>query len=138
MEAVRQVVDSSLLKDVLTLPRGFQNKKVEVIVLLQEEASTKPKLSGLDMTDMLKGSITESLIGVIPKADSTLDEYRADRLTKHDKDIIPSDPEYNKITAISELYQAIDEGISDIEAGRVSDFRDFAKQFCEDMKRGKV
>jgi len=84
MEAVRQVVDSSLLKDVLTLPRGFQNKKVEVIVLLQEEASAKPKLSGLDMTSMLKGSITESLIGAIPKTNMSLNDYRAERLAKYD------------------------------------------------------
>ena len=84
MEAVRQIVDSSLLKGILTLPRDFQNKKVEVIVLLQEEAKTSPKLSGLDIVTLMKGSITESLIGMIPNTDKALNDYRAERLMKYD------------------------------------------------------
>jgi len=84
MEAVRQVVDSSLLKDVLTLPHGFQNKKVEVIVLLQEEARALPTFSDLDMTALMKGSVTERLIGMIPKTDKTLYDYRSERLAKYD------------------------------------------------------
>jgi len=61
------------------LPKGFQNKKVEVIVLLQEDTKTSPVSSGLNMATLMKGSITESLIGIIPKTDKTLDEYRAER-----------------------------------------------------------
>ena len=61
-------------------------------------------------------------------------------LTKHGrgKYILLSIEEYNRITAISELYSAIDAGIADIEAGRVSNFREFAKQLREDMKNGRV
>jgi len=44
--------------------------------------------------------------------------------------------DYNRITALDVLYEAIDEGIADIEAGRVSDFREFARQLREDMKNG--
>ena len=61
-------------------------------------------------------------------------------LTKHGygKYILLSIEEYNRIVAISELYTAIDAGIADVEAGRVSDFREFAKQLREDMKDGRV
>ena len=57
-------------------------------------------------------------------------------LTKHGrgKYILLSIEEYNRIVAISELYKAIDDGIADIEAGRVSDFREFAKQPREEIK----
>ena len=61
-------------------------------------------------------------------------------LTKHGrgKYILLSIEEYNRITAVYELYNAIDDGITDIEAGRVSDFREFANQLREDMKNGRV
>ena len=85
MEAVRQIVDSTLLKDIVTLPKGFQNKKVEVIVLLQEEKAIKPILTGIDINSLLKGSLTESLIGAIPQSNLTLDDYRAERLVKYDR-----------------------------------------------------
>ena len=61
-------------------------------------------------------------------------------LTKHGrgKYILLSIDDYNQLAAISELYKAIDEGIADIEAGRVSDFRGFAKQLREDMKNEQI
>ena len=61
-------------------------------------------------------------------------------LTKHGygKYILLSIEEYNRIVAISELYTAIDVGITDVDAGRVSDFREFAKQLREDMKDGRI
>ena len=61
-------------------------------------------------------------------------------LTKHGrgKYILLSIEEYNRIAAIEELYKAIDDGIADIEAGRVSDFREFVKQLREDMKNGRI
>ena len=59
-------------------------------------------------------------------------------LTKHGrgKYILLSIEEYNRIASINELYEAIDAGIADVEAGRVSDFHEFAKQLREDMKNG--
>ena len=61
-------------------------------------------------------------------------------LTKHGrgKYILLSIEEYNRIVAISELHKAIDDGIADIEAGRASDFREFAKQLREEMGNGRV
>ena len=56
-------------------------------------------------------------------------------LTKHGrgKYILLSIEEYNRIASINELYNAIDAGIADVEAGRTSDFREFAEQLREDM-----
>ena len=61
-------------------------------------------------------------------------------LTKHGrgKYVLLSIEDYYKITAIDELYKAIDEGLADIEAGRISDFREFANQLREDMKNGRM
>jgi len=67
-------------------------------------------------------------------------ENRPVILTKHGRGryILLSIEDYNKITALNVLYEAIDEGIADIEAGRVSDFREFARQLREDIKRGRM
>lgn len=67
-------------------------------------------------------------------------EKRPVILTKHGrgKYVLLSIEDYNRITAIAELYKMIDDGIADIEAGRVSDFQEFAKQLREDMKNGRV
>jgi len=53
MEAVRQIIDSNLLNGVVSLPRGFQNKKVEVIVMLKEEKAALPSLAMSDIDAML-------------------------------------------------------------------------------------
>ena len=67
-------------------------------------------------------------------------EKRPVILTKHGRGryILLSVEEYNRITAIYELYKAIDDGIADIESGHVSDFHEFAKQFREGMKNGQI
>jgi prevent-host-death family protein len=61
-------------------------------------------------------------------------------LTKHGRGryILLSIDDYNKLTALSSLYDAIDEGIADIEAGHVSDFREFSQQLREEMKNGSI
>ena len=65
-------------------------------------------------------------------------ENRPVILTKHGRGryVLLSIEDYNAITATNALYEAIYEGIADIEAGRVSDFREFARQLWEDMKNG--
>ena len=61
-------------------------------------------------------------------------------LTKHGrgKYILLGIDEYNRMSAISELHAAVDAGISDIDAGRVSDFNEFAHQFREEMRSGRI
>ena len=67
-------------------------------------------------------------------------EKRPVVLTKHGrgKYILLSIEDYNRITASDELYKAVAEGIADIEDGRFTDFREFAKQLREDMKNGRI
>ena len=67
-------------------------------------------------------------------------EKRPVILTKHGrgKYIILSIEEYNRIVASGELYKAIDDGVADIEAGNVSDFREFAEQLREEMKNERI
>ena len=85
MEAVRKIIDSSLLSGVISLPRDFQNKKVELIVFLTDEKTALPPLSRDDIGAMLKGSITESLIGALPGSDMSIEGYRAERLNKYER-----------------------------------------------------
>lgn len=92
----------------------------------------------------------EALPMIIPVSDLRQDmsevmesiekENRRVVLTKHGrgKFVLLSIEDYNRITAIDELYKAIDVGLSDIEAGRVSDFREFATQLRGDMKNGRI
>ena len=84
MEAVRQVINSNLLDGVITLPKGFQNKNVEVIVFLNEKKSVMPALTKDSIDALLKGSVTESLIGALPHSKKSLDDYRSERLQKYD------------------------------------------------------
>ena len=84
MEAVTQVVDSALLSGIITLPNKFLNKKVEVVVTLNEENTNIPKLTISDIDKMMKGTITEALIGIIPQSNMSLSEYRVERLSKYE------------------------------------------------------
>ena len=80
METVTQIVDRSLLIGIISLPRRFQNKRVEIIITLNEDKLTIPPLTISDIDAMMKGSISESLAGVIPQSGKSLDDYRAERL----------------------------------------------------------
>ncbi|MCL2518701.1 MAG: hypothetical protein FWF15_09080 [Oscillospiraceae bacterium] len=85
MEAVRQIIDSNLLNGVISLPKDFQNKKVEIIIFLKEEKTGLPIFTKNDIDAMLKDSVTESLIGVLPQSDLSLEDYRAERLSKYER-----------------------------------------------------
>jgi len=67
-------------------------------------------------------------------------ENRPVILTKHGrgKYILLGLEEYNRLIAITELYKTIDDGIADIEAGRVSDFREFSQQIREEINHERV
>jgi hypothetical protein len=84
MEAIRKVVDGSLLDSIISLPQHFQNRKVEIIVLPVEEPIESQKISAAEMDSILVGSITESLMGSLPDEGKTLDDYREERLQKYE------------------------------------------------------
>ena len=84
METVRQVINSDLLQGVISLPKSFQQKKVEIIIFIKDEESTMPSFTQSDIDSLLPGSITESLIGALPQSDRTLDDYRSERLAKYE------------------------------------------------------
>ena len=76
MEYVRQVVESSVLLGVISLPVSFQNRKVEIIV--------RPVINDKMLDEMMEGSITQSLIGSVPDSGASLDEIRAERLRRYE------------------------------------------------------
>jgi len=77
MEFVRKIVDSSTLEQVLILPRSLLNREVGILVFpVQEKGKNKRAM---------EGSITQSLIGTIPRSDITPEEIRSMRLRKYDR-----------------------------------------------------
>ena len=74
METYKQVIDSNALAGVISLPDIFQNKRVIVTVSLVRDEKKPLLLSIQDIDDMLKGSITESLIGVIENSQMSLNQ----------------------------------------------------------------
>ena len=65
------------------MPTRFQNKKVEVTVTLKEDKAVLPIFTIEDIDAMLMGSVTETLIGVLPQVEKSAEDYRAERLAKY-------------------------------------------------------
>ncbi|MCL2036703.1 MAG: hypothetical protein FWG83_04865 [Oscillospiraceae bacterium] len=91
MEAIRTIVDSNLLNIGIPLPEYLQNKKVEVVISPFEDLKEKvvkkatlPSLTMEEINEMMCGSITESLIGIIPDCGMSTEEYREERLKKYE------------------------------------------------------
>jgi hypothetical protein len=84
VEYIRQIVEGAELASVISLPRSFRSGKVEVIVMAIEETLTSSKYSGNNIDEMLKNSITQSLIGAIPITEISLEEIREERLRKYE------------------------------------------------------
>jgi hypothetical protein len=84
MEAVRHIIDSSVLDAVISLPASLRHKKVEIIVMPTAEESSIPVMSASMLDDMLEGSLTQSLLGSVPHSDISLDEIKAERLAKYE------------------------------------------------------
>ncbi|MDR2108235.1 MAG: hypothetical protein LBP28_02075 [Coriobacteriales bacterium] len=86
MDAVREIVDASRLANVMDIPESLWGRRVEVIVLPaldqtpKEEMQAKPYPTKIELDEMLKGSVTESLLGSIPHAPISAAEIRAERL----------------------------------------------------------
>jgi len=84
MEFVREIIDSSALDQVLTLPRSFLNRKVEILVFPIKEKEKKISISREKINELMEGSITQSLIGAAPHSDITHEEIRSMRLQKYE------------------------------------------------------
>ena len=82
MEFIRKIVDSSVLDQVLTLPRSFHNRKVEILVFPVQEQEKQTSIGREKINELMEGSITQSLIGAVPHPDITPDEIRSQRLRK--------------------------------------------------------
>jgi len=85
MEAVRQIIDGQLLRGIIPLPSHLQNKKVEVIVIPMEEKPEELRITRGELEALVKGSMAESLCGIVTDTGMTLDDYRAERLSKYER-----------------------------------------------------
>jgi len=81
--------------------------------------------------------LRQNMTGIMESIDA---ENRPVILTKHGRGryVLLSIEDYNRITALDLLYEAIDGGLADIKAGRISDFRNFTWQLQEDPKNGRA
>ena len=81
-ERAERLADIAL--NIWSLPEEYNNKKVVVIVYLQQEKTVIPSLTMGDIDAMFEGSITESLIGILPQTGMSLEDYRSERLGKYE------------------------------------------------------
>jgi hypothetical protein len=81
----RQIVSADALSDVIAMPRVFRNKRVEVTIREVPEVASVPKIDMTNIEHMMDGSITQSLVGIVPNSGKTLDDYRAERLAKYER-----------------------------------------------------
>lgn len=77
MEAIRRYIDASSLMSIMALPETFKNRKLEVLVFPTEEQESKKEKIDIE-------SVVQSLIGVIPDVDMTLEELREERRQKYE------------------------------------------------------
>jgi hypothetical protein len=81
----RQVVNADTLSGVIAIPRGLRNKRVEVTIREMPESAPAPKIDMANIENMMDGSITQSLIGIVSDSGKSLEEYRAERLLKYER-----------------------------------------------------
>ena len=85
MEFIREIIDSSVLNQVLSLPRSFHDRKVEILIFPVQGQEKKMSIGRDKINSLMEGSITQSLIGAVPHPDITPDEIRSLRLKKYDR-----------------------------------------------------
>jgi hypothetical protein len=64
----KQIVSADALSGVIAMPQTYRNKRVEVIIREVPESVRAPKIHMADIGRMMDGSITQSLIGIVPIA----------------------------------------------------------------------
>jgi hypothetical protein len=85
MEALRKIIASKTLETLFPLPKSFQNRDVEIIILpVNKKKDEKLHVTRQMIDEMLPGSITQSLIGAIPFADISLENIRLERSQKYE------------------------------------------------------
>ena len=72
MEAIRKYIDASSLMSVIALPEKLRNRKLEVLIFPADE---EKEIKGKDDVE----SVVQSLIGVIPDTDMSLEDIREER-----------------------------------------------------------
>ena len=77
MEAIRRYIDASSLMSIMSLPETFKNRKLEVLVFTTEEQESKKEKIDIE-------SVVQSLIGIIPDVEMTLEELREERRQKYE------------------------------------------------------
>jgi regulator of PEP synthase PpsR (kinase-PPPase family) len=75
MEITQDILNSSILEDIVKLPESMKNKPVKIVVTPIED---------VDFEKALEGSISQSLVGVLHASNITLEEIRAERLKKYE------------------------------------------------------
>ena len=83
----KQIIDADVLSSFVTLPPNLKNKKVEMIIREIHEKKELPKISLREFNEMMDGSITQSLRGILSNTDKniTSDEIRTRRLEKYER-----------------------------------------------------
>lgn len=85
MNVVRQVVDGSVLAQIIRLPKHLQSKQVEIIVMPIEQNQNRQIISRSQLEARLSGSNTEVLTGALPiEFDTEVDKIRAERRIKYE------------------------------------------------------
>ena len=78
METIR------ILQDNPAIVQSLNERECGMFVDERDIQGTLPPFTKSDIDSLLFGSVTESLIGVIPKSSKTLDDYRSERLSKYE------------------------------------------------------
>ena len=78
MEMISEFVDAKKLMSVISLPDTMKNRRLEVIVFPAEETS-----KSVQRTEQIE-SIVDRLTGIIPDNGMSLEDYRAERLSKYE------------------------------------------------------
>ena len=89
MERIQQVVEGNVLDKLIPMPKSMRDGLVEITIVPLTQATPKPKphFSRNELRELLGGSHTESLTGILQVPhDISLKELRAERRGKYERD----------------------------------------------------
>ena len=91
MDAIRQIIDGSVLAPIIKIPKSMHGRKVEVIVLplagngadsLTQEKPELPRITKAQFEELRAKSTARKLTGSIPHPYITAREIREERLAE--------------------------------------------------------